>query len=235
MKSNNLDILIRGKGKPILFLPGFSLHPEMFDPVINELAKTYLVIVPDLTKLCSFSDLNNLIISKLKELKINSKIILFGHSMGGMLAVKFALKYKNKVEKLIILDGLLIHLKKTFFQTAGDIVSDTLYNIFDPNDWKNLFLSVYEHGKFFLKTPKIYKAQMDFIMSNTVENELSMVSVPTVIFWGQKDKVIPVENAEKIHKNIQGSKLEIIPGNHLWLLQKPILFKEKTDQFINEN
>jgi len=234
MKSN-FRILIKGKGKPLLLLPGFAIYPEMCDPVVKELAKNYLVIVPYLPDLASFSNLNDLIVKKLNELKIKDKIILIGHSMGAMLAVKFVLEYKNKVNKLIISDGLILPHKKTFFQTAGDIVADTLYNIFDPNDWKNLILSLYGQAKFFLKNPSNFKYQMDFAMKNSVENDLPKINVPTMIFWGKRDKVISADNAEKIHKKIPKSKLEIFSGNHLWPLQNPKLLKAKTDQFVNEN
>jgi len=234
MKSN-FRVLIKGKGKPLLLLPGFAIYPEMCDPVVKELAKSYLVIVPYLPDLASFSNLNDLIVKKLNELKIKDKIILVSHSMGAMLAVKFVLKYKNKVNKLIISDGLILPHEKTFFQTAGDIVADTLYNIFDPSDWKNLILSLYGHAKFFSKNPVNFKYQMDFAMKNSVENDLPKINIPTMILWGKRDKVISSNNAEKIHKKIPKSKLEIVNGNHLWLLQNPKLLKVKTDQFVNEN
>ncbi len=235
MKRQTLEVVVKGKGKPFLLLPGFAIPPEMCLPVVNELADKYLVIVPDLPKLSSFSDLNELILLRLKELGVKDKIILFGHSMGGMLAVKFLLSHKNIVEKFIISDGLLLHLKKTFFQTAGNIITDTLHNIFDLNDWKNLFLSLYGQGKFFLTNPKSFKIQMDFAMNNDVEKDLSKIDVPTMIFWGKGDKVITVDNGFKIHKMIPKSKLKILSGNHLWPLQNPKLFKAKTDQFVNEN
>ena len=50
-------------------------------------------------------------------------------------------------------------------------------------------------------------------MQQTVPGELSdqirTIRVPTLIVWGRKDQLVPVENAERLHRAITGSTLVI--------------------------
>ena len=232
VNKNKLKYQICGRGQPLLLLHGFGVSPLICRPAINELAKDYLTIVPHLSELPSFSNLAILLSRLFDELKIKEKIVIVGHSMGAMLATEFVIKYPERVRKLIISDGLIFPLKKNFFRTASDIICDTLYNFFNPNDWKNLFLSFYEVGRFYLRNPSIFKCQSDYVMKSSVENKLKNIKIDTLILWGKSDKVIPVKNARKIKEKIPAAKLIIFPGNHIWLLQKPRLFKSAIDDSL---
>src|SRR4051794_27857233 len=57
--------------------------------------------------------------------------------------------------------------------------------------------------------------------------------VPTLILWGDRDSVIPVEHARVAHDLIEGSRLEIAPGAGLFLpLERPDLVPDLLADFI---
>ena len=43
------------------------------------------------------------------------------------------------------------------------------------------------------------------------------IEVPTLVLWGEQDKHFPPVHAERLHSDIQGSRLRIIPGGEHWM------------------
>jgi pimeloyl-ACP methyl ester carboxylesterase len=41
---------------------------------------------------------------------------------------------------------------------------------------------------------------------------IQSIDVPTLILWGERDRAVPVEFAHRLHKDIRGSQLEILPN-----------------------
>src|ERR687894_1008195 len=58
--------------------------------------------------------------------------------------------------------------------------------------------------------------------------------VPTLIVWGERDSVIPVEHARVAHDLIPGSRLEIFPGcGHFVPIEAPGRFVEVLEDFLD--
>ena len=110
-------------GKTIILFHGKNFSGYYWKEIIPELvAKGYRVIVPDQLG-WGRSDKPNLHYSfhmlavnnklLLDSLQIN-KVIVIGHSMGGMLAIRFALMNPQLVEKLVLEDPIGLEDYKTF-------------------------------------------------------------------------------------------------------------------------
>jgi pimeloyl-ACP methyl ester carboxylesterase len=103
-------------GKSILLLHGKNFNGSYWEATAKELRKQgYRVIIPDQVGFgksskprqfqYSFQLLAMQTKSLLDSLGIN-KTIVIGHSMGGMLATRFALMYPSIIEKLILEDPI---------------------------------------------------------------------------------------------------------------------------------
>ena len=58
-------------------------------------------------------------------------------------------------------------------------------------------------------------------------------AVPTLIVWGEDDRVIPVEHAYATHEAIPGSRLEVLPGaGHFLPFEEPAWFTEVLVDFL---
>jgi pimeloyl-ACP methyl ester carboxylesterase len=58
-------------------------------------------------------------------------------------------------------------------------------------------------------------------------------SVPTLIAWGDRDDIIPVEHAHAAHELLPGSRLEIFEGaGHFLHVEEPVRFAELLRDFI---
>ncbi len=117
-QSENLEatpftVEIIGKGKPVLYLPGFTVPGSIWKETINNLnlkRKSYLFSYAGFNgnnpiKMPWYSKIKNSIIKYIKDNNI-SDIIIIGHSMGGNLAVDIALELPDKVTKIVIVEAL---------------------------------------------------------------------------------------------------------------------------------
>jgi pimeloyl-ACP methyl ester carboxylesterase len=59
--------------------------------------------------------------------------------------------------------------------------------------------------------------------------------VPVLLVWGARDAIIPVRHAERAHRAIAGSHLEIFDGvGHLPQLEAPARFVTVLERFLEE-
>jgi pimeloyl-ACP methyl ester carboxylesterase len=58
--------------------------------------------------------------------------------------------------------------------------------------------------------------------------------VPTLIMWGERDRIIPVEHAYAAHELIPGSTLVVLPGiGHFLPTDAPIEFIDELEAFVD--
>ena len=61
-------------------------------------------------------------------------------------------------------------------------------------------------------------------------------AVPTLILWGDRDDIIPVEHARRAHELMPGSRLEIFEGaGHFLHVEEPARFVEVLADFIGQS
>lgn len=124
-----LNFISEGKGIPVIFLHGFmgSLInlKKLSDSLDKNLYKSYLVDLPShgdspYLESLNYEKLEGALENFLKEQEIE-KAILVGHSMGGKLAMKFALSYPERVLGLFILDIGVFSLSDKYEQLVKAI------------------------------------------------------------------------------------------------------------------
>jgi pimeloyl-ACP methyl ester carboxylesterase len=58
--------------------------------------------------------------------------------------------------------------------------------------------------------------------------------IPTLVVWGDRDRIIPVSHAHATHALIPGSRLEIVPGvGHFLPFEAPDAFLEALLGFVD--
>ena len=75
--------------------------------------------------------------------------------------------------------------------------------------------------------------QLDPSYVNSVASDLHLVNKPMLILWGGENKVVPVKYAERLHREIQGSGLVIVPdAGHMLLFDAPGAVTDAITDFI---
>jgi esterase len=106
-----LNYRIRGKGEPLVILHGLYGMSDNWMSVARHFEDRYQVILPDLRNHGhsgfhpehTYKAMVDDVIELIDSLHVE-RISLMGHSMGGKVAMLFALAYPERVKKLIIVD-----------------------------------------------------------------------------------------------------------------------------------
>ena len=110
-KGCNLNYSVQGVGSPVLFIQGVGVHGLGWQPQIDELASDYQCITFDnrgvgasqpIGTRISVSQLADDLLAILNAERIESAHIV-GHSLGGLIALQFALSERERVRSLSLL------------------------------------------------------------------------------------------------------------------------------------
>jgi pimeloyl-ACP methyl ester carboxylesterase len=161
-------------------------------------------------------------------------VVLIGHSFGGaiILLALFSPDRKVAVSGLILIDsagyyqqlpGFLKKLRIPLLSSIGiRLISEwtmtqwTLNEVFyDRSKIRDELVQEYSKilklpgaKKSFLKSARQVLPKREAL--DELQANFKRISVPTLLIWGQEDKVIPVENAYKFQKDIPHAELRII-------------------------
>lgn len=102
-----------GTGPAVVLIHGFGDTGDMWAPLARQLAKTHLVIVPDLRGMGRSSKATGGYDKKSQAGDIRAVVTAFGqdhaivvgHDIGTMVAYAYAASYPDKVDKLVVMDA----------------------------------------------------------------------------------------------------------------------------------
>lgn len=250
-KGIQLHYTDQGEGTPVILLHGYAGSFDNWSNLVELFPEDYRLIVPDLPGLglsqfphdlphdinyvdfyCDFTQ------HIITELNLDS-VYLVGNSLGGFLAWETALRNPEEVRKLVLLNA------------AGYSIDD-IGAFFIKFSQTKVFKKIVRKGapKFVTRTAakgtlgdksRLDEEHLDSfygminkegtldVISRLGTSEqfpdssrISQVDIPTLIVWGDKDKIIPVEHAYKFHRDISDSKLIVYEGSgHVPMLENP--------------
>ena len=217
-------------GKTLLLLHGKNFNAAYWEETIEALTKKgFRVIAPDQIGFgkstkpehyqYSFNQLAANTKAILDELKIN-KVIVLGHSMGGMVASRFALSYPELTEKLILENPIGLEDYKLFspYQTVDASYKEELKKNFES--YKSYQLKFYYNNKWLPKYDRwlnllagwtlhkdypivAWNAALtsDMIFTQPVVYEFKNIKCPTLLIIGTRDRT--AIGKEKASKELQ--------------------------------
>ena len=239
-------------GKNILLLHGKNFNGAYWETTIQELNKKgYRVVVPDQIGFGKSSKPAHYQYS-FHQLSANTKLILdslgidrttvLGHSMGGMLATRFALLFPGMTEKLILENSIGLEDYKTLtsWQTVNKAFEAELKNTYESykkyqmnfyydNKWKpeyDRWLNMLAGWTLHEDYPIIaWNAALtsDIIMTQPVVHEFKELNVPTLLIVGTRDRTAigkdraPKENQPKmgLYNELGKKTQKLIPDSKL--------------------
>lgn len=232
-----IEFLQKGKGKDILLLHGWGGNLESLSALQSELSKRNRVTnisLPGFGKSkaperpWSLRDYALFLEEIVLKLKLK-RPTLVGHSFGGKISLKFALEFPELISEIILLSPSGIKpknsLKKTIFGTGAKIFG---------------FLTSVLPGKIRVKVRKgFYKyavRETDYLKAGSLsetfkkivdehlDDNLKYISIPTRIFWAEKDTYVPLWMGKRMHSLIPNSRFEIVENEtHGFPIKNPKL------------
>ncbi|MGN5593745.1 alpha/beta fold hydrolase [Stutzerimonas nitrititolerans] len=221
-----MDVQPEGKanGRTVLLMHGKNFCAATWEATIAVLSQNgYRVIAPDQVGFCSsskpegyqfsFAQLAHNTQGLLQSLDID-KVTVIGHSMGGMLASRFALSYAQNVEQLVLvnpigledwqaegvpyatIDQLYANELKTDFEKIKAYQQKFYYNgRWKPeyDRWVNMLAGMYAgDGKEIVALNQAQTSEMLF--TQPVIHEFGQLKMPTLLLIGGKDRTAPGAN-----------------------------------------
>ena len=215
-----------GTGPVVVLLHGLGNRKEDWLSVLDPLAQKYRLLVPDQIgfgksdkplldyRIQTYVDFLN---EFLRQLKVD-KASLVGESLGGWIAALYAAELGGgghliPVEKLVLVDAAGLKQESAIPNMNPSSLQDMktmMEAVFYDTSWVNeealrkMFtdkLSVHDGYtvRSILGNPMLETERLD--------GRLGAIKVPTLVTWGNQDKLLPLASGEKYAAGIAGAKL----------------------------
>lgn len=164
----------------------------------------------------------------------NSKVIVIGHSLGGAISLSYVSMFQKHVEKLVLISAAGILQRSVFIRNLTELEKKKddsflagVYNktaglingmagaVFDFGDRfskiQDFLMNSGELRTFLVKDKTVVRAAIALIETN-YGRIFSSIKVPTLLLWGDKDKIAPLRSAKILDNQIQNSNLTVFGG-----------------------
>ncbi len=257
----NVHYRVEGEGEPILLIHGTFSSLHTYDDWASILKQDYKVIRLDLPGLgltgphpknkYTTANYIDFIEEFLETLSIDNCAVV-GNSLGGWMAWEFALKYPNKVSKLVLIDAAGYINDRNFPLPFVIAQTPVLRNVFNyvPKAVVRRFVRqvFFDQSKV---TEEIVERHFDLFHrdgnmdafvkianSHFVQNthNLNQLNIPVLIMWGEKDNWLSVGHASKFGEDIANSKVIIYKNvGHIAMEEIPEQSANDLIEFLNND
>ncbi len=215
-----------GQGEPLVVIHGGGGDARTWWDNITELSKQYTVYAPDLPGYGGSQPLDgDYFIPELSEFldKFAAKLglenfNLVGHSLGGGIALSFALKSPHRIRKLVLVSSLCLGREIAFWVRLLSVpalmrsVGALSLAVLKGMKW--LIMRMLNPAQIImpLSPASVYVGgSITTFRQQTLvlENRLSEVRVPTLLVWGAKDPIVPVKHAYAAARAIPDCRVKV--------------------------
>jgi 2-hydroxy-6-oxonona-2,4-dienedioate hydrolase len=240
--------------KDLILLHGLGASAERWLPVLPDLTEHFRVIVPDIIGF-GYSDkptveyTMDFFIKFFKDFLENldmDRPNIVGSSFGGHLATEFAIRYPNRIEKLILsapagmmrssthhLDQYIMAALYPTYENALRAFSDMAH---DPN------IVTEDTIKDFVNRMRLPNAKYAFMStllgirdSPALAGRLSKIIAPTLLVWGDNDGMIPLQYSKGYINEIPHSNLVVMRNcGHTPYVENSIEFNREILKFLKD-
>ena len=230
----------RDDPSPILLLHGTSSSLHTWEPWAKVLREKHRVISVDLPgygltgpfpdgdyRLAHYT---RFIGELLDRLDVRHAVVA-GNSFGGQVAIELALATPARVDKLILVDALAYPRDSTSvpigfriaqmpglnilmqYMLPRRIVEDSVRNVMgDPSKVTPALVDRYFAMTVRAGNRASLPARFTFLPTEQSAARIARISKPTLILWGGRDRLIPPNNGDRLHRDIAGSQLLVFPA-----------------------
>jgi pimeloyl-ACP methyl ester carboxylesterase len=231
----DLRITERGEGRPILLLHGGAglvsvsrfadlfaeRHPvRVITPTHPGFART-----PRPERLNSVRGLAQLYAAFLDQLQV-SDVTIMGNSIGGWIACELALLAPPQVRRIILVDAVGIEVPGHPVADVSKLTPDQLMSLsyFDPKPFRIDPASVTDEQRAIIASNRaalqIYAGPQG--VDPTLAGRLSKVRIPTLVVWGESDRIVDMEYSRTFASAIPNAKFLSLPNTgHVPQIETP--------------
>lgn len=244
-EDNGFSYVEEGEGQVLLLLHGLFGALSNWETVIERFRSDYKVIIPlmpiyqmPLIKTSAKSLAR--FIHKFVVYKKLDRFTLLGNSLGGHVALIYALEHQERVHSMVLTgsSGLYENSFGGSFprRESYDFIKERVeFTFCDPaTATKELVDEVFAIVNDRNRVMKILAMAKSAIRHN-MSKDLQHIHVPVALIWGKEDRVTPPEVAEEFHTLLPNSELSWIDKcGHAPMMEKPHEFNDHLSDFLKK-
>ncbi len=255
-------------GSPVILVHGLGASAEIWMHNVPALAERHCVYVPDLVGFgltdkpkvkYSPSYLVAFLDDFMKALNIN-QACLVGMSLGGGLALQYALRFPGKLRKVVLVDAAGLGKEMTFIMRLVTIplIGELMVRpnrpgmafvlkrcVYDPAVITDDLIELYckldslpgarRAILSVLRTCSSIRGGRAEILDPIIKN-LDSIKIPALIVWGRDDHILPVEHACFARGELPDARLHIFEHcGHMPNFERPREFNDLVLKFLGDD
>lgn len=222
-----------GTGEPVLLVHGLSGSGRWWRRNAPALARLFRVYIVDLVGFgrsrgaFALDDAADLLARWMVQLGLSQAHVV-GHSMGGYIAAALAADAPERVGRLVLVDAAAFPLGWHPVRHAGRLVRAARY--MHPTFLPVLVADALRAG------PRTLLRAAREVVDSDFEARCADVTAPTLVVWGEHDRVVPPAVGERLAACLPASEVAVIEGgghNPMW--DRPDAFNRVVAEFLTRD
>ena len=243
------QLTVAGEGPPLLYLHS-ALGETEWQPYLDAIAEHFTVYLPAHPGFALTSGLDTIretidmawhYIDLLAALELD-RVHMIGLSIGGWIGLEVALMRPELVDHIILVGSAGIRIPEVpigeifvdnFEEirqlTFADPKSEAAYEVFPEVPTERHLLTWLRARE---ATARV--GWNPYLHNPRLAQHLHRIESPTLVLWGQEDRLMPIEYAIRFADYLPNSKLVTVPNcGHLVPMEKPAEFTREVLQFLS--
>jgi pimeloyl-ACP methyl ester carboxylesterase len=184
-----------------------------------------------------------------------------GNSMGGFVAAELAIRHPQRVERMVLVaaagigvaemrnDRAMAVLKRgeRIVLMGGAFMAANAARLSRRARLRRAAMAAVAAHPDRLSPPLVaeqisgsaapgFLAALDALTSYDFEDRLPEIACPTLIYWGTKDRLVPVRHSKRFNELIENSRRIVLEDTgHVPMLERPARFNSDLEAFLEED
>jgi len=250
----SLHIEVLGRGQDLVLLHGWGMHGGVWNTVKAQLTTNFRLHIMDLPGFGNSASIEPFTLSHLVETiaaQVPEKIALCGWSLGGQVALQWALERPQQIEKLVLVSATPRFIQEAgwdkgialevFRQFADGVTADyepaiTRFLSLQAQGGEDARDTIRELKQYFFQRPapdkQALQAGLQILLNADFRNCSADIGVPTCVLHGDRDRIAPAAAGEWLAHRLSAEFHVCKNASHAPFLSHPAWFVELVTEFL---
>ena len=218
---------VAGSGEPLVLVHGLGGSWRWWSPLLSALAARRRVTVVDLPRLHPPVRPDRLSewLGRWLDAAGLEQVDLAGHSLGGLVAAELASADSGRTRRLVLVAPAGIPCGRSFPSRAAQLFVE----LYVARRWLPMLAADA------LRTGPVDVARgVAFVSGRDLRAELASVRAPTLLVWGERDRLVPLHVAEEWRQTLPDARLAFLQCGHVPMLEAPRQLADSMVTFLDE-
>ena len=218
---------LAGSGEPLVLVHGLAGSWRWWSPLLRALGARRRVSVVDLPRLHPPVRPDRLSewLGRWLDAAGLEQVDLAGHSLGGLVAAELAAADSARTRRLVLVAPAGIPCGRSLPSRAAQL----LVELYEVRRWLPMVAA-----DAFRTGPFDVARGIAFVSGRDLRAELAAVHAPTLLVWGERDRLVPLHVAEEWRQTLPDARLAYLECGHVPMLEAPRQLAESMLAFLDE-